>query len=148
MGAMMEKKHFTIAIDWSEKPLETWLEQYGSWLLIGNHADNLGCKSQIGYLIDLANGTVQDSRKRCAPRCNINDDQAQAIEDMLVHLRETEGEKIKRWLTIVGDYHVNFYSEEQIAQFYHLSRFAVTRDKMLGLVRIATRFKLDSRLTA
>ena len=141
------RKHFTVAMDWKEKTLEQWLEQYGSWLLLDCHYERLGYSSQMGRLVDIANGVMRDRSRRALPRCNITDDQAQAIEDMVNHLMETENEKVKKWLTIMIDYHVNAYSEEQIAGFYDLSRFAVTRDKMLGLVRVATRFKLNSHIT-
>lgn len=143
----MVKKHFTVAIDWEQKTLEQWLEQYGSWLLLDCHYEHLGYGNQMGRLIDIANGVMRDKRRRSLPRCNITDDQAQAIEDMVNHLIDTENAKVKKWLTIMIDYHVNAYSEEQIAKFYDLSRFAVTRDRTLGLVRVATRFKISSHIT-
>lgn len=148
MNAVAEKKHFTVAINWAEKSLEQWLEQYGSWLLLDGNCDiNLSAKSILGNLIDATNGVVVDKRHRVPPRCNISLVQAIAIEDMLCELKKTEGRKVANWIDTVILFYVDFQTEEIIAKKRGVSEYSIARDKMLGLVRISTRFKLRSRLT-
>lgn len=49
----VNRKHFSVAINWAEKPIEWHLEQYGSWLLLdGNYEFYLGASSVLGHLID------------------------------------------------------------------------------------------------
>lgn len=66
---------------------------------------------------------------------------------MLHHLLETESTKVKHWLKVAIKYYVDGYSEEDITDCYEMSMYVVKRDKLLGTVRIATRFKLRSLLT-
>lgn len=145
--AVQTRKNFQIAMDWKQKTLEQWLEQYGSWLLLDSHYEDLSAHCSLGKLIDLAQGVTTDRRRRALPRCNINEQQAMAIEDMLAHLHETESTKVKQWLKVVVKYYVDAYSEEDIADCFEMTMYAVKRDKLLGTVRIATRFKLRSLLT-
>lgn len=133
------QRHFSVAIDWKQRTLEQWLEQYGSWLLIGCRSDNLGTKSVMGHLLDMAQGVKADHRRRAPPRCNISDDQALAIEALVNHISTTDTPKAKAWINITLAYHVGFLSEEAIAQLFCISRFAVTRDKMLGIVRVVSK---------
>lgn len=150
--AVLEKnksrKHFSIVLPDIDMPLEQMLEQYGSWLLLdGNCEINLAAKSILGHLIDTVNGVVVDGRQRVPPRCKIDVFQAQAIEDMLCHAFQTENNKVKKWLKVAVMFYVEFKSEERIAEKLDISDFSVKRDKMLGVVRLSTRFKLKSRIT-
>lgn len=139
MNIAVQRPHFSVAIDWKERNIEQWLEQYGSWLLIGNHYDSLDAKGVMGHLLDLAQGIQVDHRRRALPRCNITDDQALAIEALLNHIYSTETTKAKKWIQVAVSYHVDGMSEETISKRYDMSRFAVTRDRMLGVVRIASK---------
>ncbi|WP_173911064.1 antiterminator Q family protein [Acinetobacter sp. Marseille-Q1618] len=147
MEAVQTRKNFQIAIDWKQKTLEQWLEQYGSWLLLDCHYEDLGAHCSLGKILDMVQGVKIDRRRRALPRCNINEQHAMAIEDMLSHLLNTESAKVKQWLKIVIKYYVDGYSEEDIAERFEMSMYAVKRDKLLGTVRIATRFKMRSLLT-
>ena len=44
-------------------------------------------------------------------------------------------------------YYVDGYSEEDIATVLNMTMYAVKRDKMMGVLRLATRFKISSFLT-
>ena len=146
--AVKEKKHFTVAINWAERSLEQWLEQYGSWLLLDNNYEvSLGAKSILGNLIDRENGVAIDGRHRVPPQCKINDTQAKAVEDMLLDMQNSETNKVKTWIKAVTMFYVDFESEQSAARKLKVSEYSVGRDKMLGLVRISTKFKLRSRLT-
>ncbi|RZG47027.1 hypothetical protein EXU28_07515 [Acinetobacter wuhouensis] len=147
MEAVQTRKNFQIAMDWKQKTLEQWLEQYGSWLSLDAHHEDLSAHCSLGKILDMAQGIKTDRRRRALPRCNINETQAMAVEDMLSHLLETESAKVKQWLKVVIKYYVDGFSEEDIAESYDMSMYAVQRDKMLGTIRIATRFKLRSFLT-
>ena len=140
--AVQTRKNFQIAMDWKQRTLEQWLEQYGSWLLLDSHYEDLSAHSPLGKLLDSVRGIKTDRRRRALPRCNINEQQAMAIEDMLTHLHETESARVQQWLKVVVKYYVDAYSEEDIADRYEMSMYAVKRDKLLGTVRIATRLKL------
>lgn len=149
MGVAMkaaERKHFTKAINWLEKPIEWHLEQYGSWLLLDNHYSSLGASSVLGHLIDTTNGIVIDRRERVAPRCQITDSHADAVSDLLIELMAKESSKAKSWIKVVIMFYVEFKSEKAIAQKLGISEYSVTRDKMLGLVRLATKYNLKSRI--
>ena len=147
MSAVADRKHFSVAINWAEKPIEWHLEQYGSWLLLDDHYTGcLGASSVLGHLIDTANGVVVDRRERVAPLCKINDQHADAVDDLLVSLLKSENEKVKRWLTVVIMFYVEFKSEATIAKKLGVSEFSVARDKMLGMVRLATKYNLRSRI--
>lgn len=147
MNAVADKKHFSVAINWAEKPIEWHLEQYGSWLLLDDHyTGSLGASSVLGHLIDTANGVVVDRRERVAPLCKINDQHADAVDDLLVSLLKSENEKVKRWLKVVIMFYVEFKSEATIAKKLGVSEFSVARDKMLGMVRLATKYNLRSRI--
>ncbi len=146
MEAVQTRKNFQIAIEWKQFTLEQWLEQYGSWLMLDNHCDDLGAHCSLGKILDMAQGIASDRRKRALPRCKINETQAMAIEDMLSHLFDTENAKVRQWLKVMVKYYVDAYSEEDIAEHYDMSLYAVQRDKMMGTVRVATRFKLRCRL--
>lgn len=147
MEAVQTRKNFQIAIDWKIKTLEQWLEQYGAWLLLDCHYEDLSAHSSLGSILDMAQGVKIDRRRRALPRCNINESQAMAVEDMLSHLLETESAKVKQWLKVAIKYYVDGYSEDDISDCFEMSMYAVQRDKMLGTLRIATRFKLRSLLT-
>ncbi|EII5854383.1 hypothetical protein LHQ04_003913 [Acinetobacter baumannii] len=142
----MKRKHFSVAINWHEKPIEWHLEQYGSWLLLDDHYFSLGESSVLGHLIDTANGVVVDRRQRVAPLCKINDEHADAVADMLTHLMQNETTKTKQWMRIVIMFYVEFKSEETIAKKLGVSEFSVARDKMLGMVRLATKYQFKSRI--
>lgn len=141
------RKDFSVAINWAEKPIEWHLEQYGSWLLLDGHYDTyLGASSVLGHLIDTVNGKVVDKRGRVAPMCKINDVHADAVGDMLTHLMKSENRKVQGWLKIVIMFYVEFKSEKDIAVKLGISEYAVTRDKMLGMVRLATKYQFRSRI--
>lgn len=146
VNTQLNRKHFSVAINWHEKPIEWHLEQYGSWLLLDDHYFSLGESSVLGHLIDTANGVVVDRRERVAPRCQINDEHADAVSDMLSHLMQNENEKVKRWMQVVIMFYVEFKSEPTIAQKLKMSEFSVARDKMLGMVRLATKYQFKSRI--
>ena len=146
MGVIVDRKHFSKAINWAEKPIEWHLEQYGSWLLLDNHYSSLDASSVLGHLIDTANGIVVDRRERIAPRCVISDEHADAVSDLLVELMKKENSKVKHWLKVVVMFFVEFKSEQAIAHKLKVSEYSVTRDKMLGLVRLATKYNLRSRI--
>ena len=144
---LKQRKHFTIAIDWNTRTLEQWLEQYGSWLLLDNRPVNLGAKSMLGQIIDAENGVAVDYRRRALPRCNITVHEAMAIEDLLAHAKETEGKKVHQWLKVVVMYFIQGLSEEDISTKLDMTMYSVKRDKMMGVLRIASRFKMRSYLT-
>ncbi len=142
------RPHFSVAIEWKSRTIEQWLEQYASWLLIDDRYESTRAKSVLGSLQDKANGVRADGRRRAPPRCNITDDQAFTIEALLSHLRQTETKKTKQWLDVVIAYHVQMLTEEAVADKLNISRFAMKRDKMLGIVRIVSRHSyLHSFLT-
>ena len=139
MSATAQRPHFSVAIDWKTRKIEQWLEQYGSWLLIDNRCESLDARGIMGRLLDLAQGISVDHRRRALPRCNISDDQALAIEALIGHIYEKESPKPRKWIQIAINYHVDGMSEETIAKRYNMSRFAVTRDRMLGIVRLVSK---------
>ncbi|WP_347460980.1 antiterminator Q family protein [Acinetobacter sp. ANC 7454] len=139
MNTTTARPHFSVAIDWKARTIEQWLEQYGSWLLIDNRYESLDAKGVMGHLLDLAQGQTADHRRRALPRCNITDNEALAVEALLCHVYSTETTKVKKWVQVAVNYHVDGMSEETIAHRYDISRFAVTRDKMLGIVRIVSK---------
>ena len=142
----IERPHFSVAINWATQPIEWHLEQYGSWLLLDSHYESLGASSVLGHLIDTANGVVVDRRERVAPRCKITDVHADAVSDMLNEIMKKEGSKVQGWLKVVIMFYVEFKSEQSIAKKLGVSEYAVTRDKMLGLVRLATKYNFRSRI--
>lgn len=145
--ASQGRKHFTLAINWDEHPIEWHLEQYGSWLLLdGNCETYLGSRGILGHIIDEENGVQVDRRFRAPPRCKIDVFHAMAVEDLLSHIMQTENEKVRQWMKCVIIFHVDFKNEKEIARKLGVSEYAVQRDKMLGLVRIASRFKIKSKL--
>ncbi|MGI9673579.1 hypothetical protein [Acinetobacter baumannii] len=146
VNTQLKRKHFSVGINWHEKPIEWHLEQYGSWLLLDDHYFSLGESSVLGHLIDTANGVVVDRRQRVAPLCKINDEHADAVADMLTHLMQNETTKTKQWMRIVIMFYVEFKSEETIAKKLGVSEFSVARDKMLGMVRLATKYQFKSRI--
>lgn len=147
MNTAVSRKNFTVAMDWQQRTLEQWLEQYGSWLLQDCHFESLNAKGTLGSLLDSVQGTRTDCRRRALPRCNISLEQALAVEDMLTHVLQTEkSKKIKTWLGVVIAHYVDAYTEEDIAKRNNVTAYSVKRDKVLGLVRIATRLKFRSYL--
>ena len=147
MNAALDRKHFSVAINWVEKPIEWHLEQYGSWLLLDNNYENyLGASSVLGHLIDTVNGVCVDRRERTAPRCKIDDVHADAVSDMLLSITKNENEKVQKWLKMVIMFYVEFKSEATIAKKLGVSEFSVARDKMLGMVRLATKYQFKSRI--
>lgn len=147
MNAVADKKHFSVAINWAEKPIEWHLEQYGSWLLLDDHyAGCLGVSSILGHLIDTVNGVVVDKRERVAPICKIDDAHADAVSDMLASIIKSENSKVQKWLKVVIMFYVEFKSEESIAKKLGVSEYSVARDKMLGMVRLATKYQFRSRI--
>ncbi|ENV18756.1 hypothetical protein [Acinetobacter guillouiae] len=146
MNAVANRKHFSVAINWAENPIEWHLEQYGSWLLLDENYVSLGASSVLGHLIDTANGVCVDKRERVAPRCKINDAHADAVSDMLVTLMKNENNKVQKWLKVVIMFYVEFKTEKTIARNLDISEFSVARDKMLGLVRLATKYQFRSRI--
>ena len=145
MGAMMDRKHFTVAINWAEQPIEWHLEQYGSWVRLDENHTNLGASSVLGHLIDTANGVYVDKRERVPPRCKINDVHAVAVEDMLATIMKNENSKVQTWLKVVIMYYVDFRAEQTIAKKLGISEYSVTKYKMLGIVRLATKYGFRSR---
>ena len=137
MSETAQRPHFSVAIDWKTRKIEQWLEQYGSWLLVDSRYESLDAKSVMGKLLDSAQGIPSDYRRRALPRCNISDDQALAVEALIGHIYEKESPKPRKWLQIAINYHVDGMSEETIANRYDMTRFAVTRDRMLGIVRLS-----------
>lgn len=139
MSETAQRPHFSVAIDWKTRKIEQWLEQYGSWLLVDSRFESLDAQGIMGRLLDLAQGISVDHRRRALPRCNISDDQALAIEALIGHIYEKESPKPRKWIQIAINYHVDGMSEETIANRYDMSRFAVTRDRMLGIVRLVSK---------
>ncbi len=148
MNAVLQsRKHFTVAMDWSERKLEQWLEQYGSYQLLDNKPDFLGAKSVLASLMDSVTGVSIDRRRRALPRCNISVHEAMAIEDMLSHALKSESKKVQQWINVAILYYVEGYSEEDISKRFDVTMYSVKRDKMMGILRIASRFKIDCFLT-
>ena len=98
-------------------------------------------------MADRENGYQVDGRRRVLPRCNINIYEEMAIEDLLAHISQTESSKVLQWLKTVILYYVDGKPEEDIASILGMTMYAVKRDKMLGVLRIASRFKIPSYLT-
>lgn len=146
MSEVKTKEQFITAIDWNKMSFERWLEQYGSWLLIGDHYESLGTKSILGMLLDKARGISTDGRSRVPPQCRITDDEAMAVEGLLLDLAKCENCKVKQWVRVVIMYFVEFRQEDKIAQILNVSEYVVKRDKLLGIVRIATKYNLHSIL--
>ena len=96
MNAALDRKHFSVAINWAEQPVEWHLEQYGSWLLVDENYVSLGASSVLGHLIDTVNGVCVDKRERVAPRCKINDPHADAVSDMLESIMKKENTKVQK----------------------------------------------------
>lgn len=148
MNAMLKaRKHFTVAINWEERKIEQWLEQYGAYLLLDSKPDFASSRNILASLMDSVTGVAADRRRRALPRCNIDVHQAMAIEDMLYHVNKTEGAKVRQWIDVAVLYHVSGYSEEDISTKFDMTMYAVKRDKMMGILRLATRFKIGSFLT-
>ena len=142
-----DRKHFSVAINWAEKPIEWHLEQYGSWLLLDdNYMGCLGASSVLGHLIDSVDGVCVDNRERVAPLCKINDAHADAVSDMLESIMKCENSKVQKWLKVVIMFYIEFKSEESIARKLGVSEYSVTRDKMLGMVRLAAKYQFRSRI--
>lgn len=148
MNAMLKaRKHFTVAINWEERKIEQWLEQYGAYLLLDSKPDFANQRNILASLMDSVTGVATDRRRRALPRCNIDVHQAMAIEDMLYHVNKTEGAKVCQWIDVAVLYYVSGYSEEDISTKFDMTMYAVKRDKMMGILRLATRFKIGSFLT-
>ena len=148
MNAMLKaRKHFTVAINWEERKIEQWLEQYGAYLLLDSKPDFVNQRNILASLMDSVTGVAADRRRRALPRCNIDVHQAMAIEDMLYHVNKTEGAKVCQWIDVAVLYYVSGYSEEDISTKFDMTMYAVKRDKMMGILRLATRFKIGSFLT-
>lgn len=81
-----------------------------------------------------------------APRCKINDAHADAVSDMLESIMKSENTKVQKWLKIIIMFYVEFKSEATIAKQLGISEFSVARDKMLGMVRLATKYQFRSRI--
>ena len=142
-----DRKHFSVAINWAAQPIEWHLEQYGSWLLVDDHYTGcLGASSVLGHLIDTVDGVCVDNRERVAPLCKINDAHADAVSDMLESIMKCENSKVQKWLKVVIMFYIEFKSEESIARKLGVSEYSVTRDKMLGMVRLATKYQFRSRI--
>lgn len=142
-----QRPHFSVAIDWKQRDIEQWLEQYGSWLLSDYKYESLGANSVMGKLLDMAQGVSTNYKRRVLPKCRITDNEADAVEDLLKHVMQTETTKAKRWIRIVVAYYVEGMSEETVADVFKMSRFGVTRDKMHGIIRIVSKHScLTSRL--
>jgi hypothetical protein len=147
MITAVKQKHFSVAIDWKTRDIEQWLEQYGSWLLIGYQHENLGANSIMGKLLEIAQGKPVDYRRRALPKCVISDQEAEAVESLLNHVIQTETPKARHWIRVVIAYYVEGMSEDVIAEKFNKSRFAVTRDKMHGIIRLVSKQScLTSRL--
>jgi hypothetical protein len=146
MNAAVDRKHFSQAINWAERPIEWHLEQYGSWLLVDENYVCLGASSVLGHLIDTVNGVCIDKRERIAPVCKIKDAHADAVADMLTALFKDENSKVQQWFKVVVMFYVEFKSEATIARKLGISEFTVARNKMLGLVRLATKYQFRCRL--
>lgn len=76
----------------------------------------------------------------------INDAHADAVSDMLLSLMKNENNKVQKWLKVVIMFYVEFKTEKTIARHLDISEFSVARDKMLGLVRLATKYQFRSRI--
>ncbi|KGT48873.1 hypothetical protein [Acinetobacter sp. HR7] len=147
MNAAVGRKHFMEVLDREKYTIEQLFEQYGSWLLLdGNYETNLDAKSILGHLIDSQNGVVVDQRQRLPPRCKIDVYQAMAVEDMLKEIFTTENEKVKQWMRVLVMHYIEFKSEERIAEKLGISTYKVETCKMLGRVRLATKYNFKSRL--
>lgn len=147
MAETLARPHFSVAIDWKKRDIEQWLEQYGSWLLIDYRYERLGANSIMGKLLDMSQGVPSDYRRRALPKCKISDKEAEAIQDLLSHVMETETTKAKQWIRVVIAYYVDGMSEDTVANNLGISRFAVTRDKMHGIIRLVSKHScLTSRL--
>ena len=147
MNTAVKQPHFSVAIDWKRRDVEQWLEQYGSWLLIDYQHENLDANGIMGRLLEIAQGKAVDYRRRALPKCNVSDREAEAVENLLNHVLQTETKKAKHWIRVVIAYYVEGMSEETIAEKFNMSRFAVTRDKMHGIIRLVSKHScLTSRL--
>lgn len=147
MAETLARPHFSVAIDWKKRDIEQWLEQYGSWLLVDYQHENLGANSIMGKLLEIAQGKAVDYRRRALPKCIISDREAESVQDMITHVMQTETPKAKQWVRVVIAYYVEGMSEEVIADKFSMSRFAVTRDKMHGIIRLVSKQScLTSRL--
>lgn len=146
VATKIERPHFSQVLD-QTKTIEWYLEQYGSWLLVDSNYESLGFKSWLGNLIDTQNGVVVDRRERTAPRCRIDINHALAVEGLLNNIFTGENDKVKTWFKVVVMYYVEFRSEAKIAKILGITETAVIKYKLLGLVRLATKYKLRSKIT-
>lgn len=140
MDVPVARKHYVIAIDWSIMPLESLVEQTGSWLLIDNRDVRLSASSTMKFIYESANGsTACDKRRRTPPRCKISDEQGFAVLDLLKDMRATKSTVLKEWLDIFELYYLHFWSDERIATRFNIGRNVVAESKKCAIAYICAK---------
>lgn len=151
MGVAMksvERKHYLLATDWNAMPLESMAEQCGSWLLIDNYDVKLSATSTMQFIIESANGSTDDKRRRAAPKCKIGDAEGFAILDLLKDMRDTKSEVVHEWLNVFELYYIHFWSDERISSRMGIGRNGVAECRKLAIAHIcAKRPSIHSFLT-
>ncbi len=140
MAVAIARKHYLIAIDWSQRMLEQWVEQYGAWLLIGSKTVNLKARGTMQHIVESANGvSSSDKRRRALPRCTISDDEGFAIHDLLLDIRSTDNPVLQEWLNCFELYYIEGLSDERIASILNIGRLAVIQNKKCAIAHICAK---------
>lgn len=129
--------HIMQAVNWKKFTLEEWLKQFGAWCQGTGTCSTVTNSSLLARLIDRAKWENTPASQRSAKpirlRCRISDNEARAVQRLILDAQGLNNEIVNQWMAaVIGRYFYN-NSWKDLAEHEHESVNAMRQDVACGL---------------
>lgn len=139
--------------DWSRFSVEDWFRQFGAWMngdtervthiVKAIPVKKLSEKEREALLANyLSDENIKDRLRvdRRGVRCQINDNEARAIQRIIIELRSIENEIVNDWVDALWCHYVMGNSLREIADRKETSVLQIRQDMKCGVAFIVGRY--------
>lgn len=139
------------ATAWKKYSIEDWLRQFGAWMNGDSETVRLIIKSMPTKKITqkqreelialyLKDNSVKERAHRRGTVCEITDNEARAVQRMILDIQAMNNEILMDWLNVLWEHYVMNKSLREVALTLDSSLLQVRQDIKCGLAFIAGRY--------
>lgn len=139
------------ATAWKKYSIEDWLRQFGAWMNGDSETMRLMLKSMPTKKLSqqhreelialyLKDNSVKERVQRRGTVCEISDNEARAVQRMLLDIQAMNNEILMDWLNVLWEHYVMNKSLREVALTLDSSLLQVRQDIKCGLAFIAGRY--------
>lgn len=139
------------ATTWNKFSIEDWFRQFGAWMNGDTETVRLMLKTiptkkltqvQREELIAqyMSDNSIRERVQRKGVVCQITDNEARAVQRMILDIRAMESEILQDWMRVLWDHFVMGSSLREVALLNETSLHQVRQDIKCGLAFICGRY--------